>query len=166
MDNLETTYMNLKLKNPIIVASSGLTNSATKIVDCEKASAASVVVKSLFEEVLSANDWGIDSSTIMHPEAYDYVQSELQMQYGPEKYCDIISEAKKQVNIPVIASINCRSRKWWPDFAQKIQKSWADALELNIYKIATDPKIDSSQIENDYYNILKTVKQKSIFRYL
>jgi len=160
MDILETTYMNLKLRNPIIVASSGLTNSAAKIVDCEKAGAAAVVVKSLFEEVLSANDWGIDSSATMHPEAYDYVQSELQLQYGPEKYCDIISEAKEQVNIPVIASINCRGSKWWPDFAQKIEKAGADGLELNIYKIPTDTKTDSSQIENDYFTILKAVKEK------
>ena len=159
MENLETTYLKLKLKNPIIVASSGLTNSAEKIIECEKAGAAAVVVKSLFEEVLSANDWGIESSATMHPEAYDYLQSELQLQYGPEKYCDIISEAKKKVDIPVIGSINCRSNKWWPDFAQKIEKAGADALELNVYKIPTDPKIGGPEIENEYFDIVKTVKK-------
>jgi dihydroorotate dehydrogenase (fumarate) len=118
------------------------------------------VVKSLFEEVLSANDWGISSSTTMHPEAYDYVQSELQLQYGPDKYCEIIQEAKDKVEIPIIASINCRSSKWWPEFAEKIERAGADALELNVYKVPTDPKKDSSQIENEYYDIVKMVKQK------
>jgi dihydroorotate dehydrogenase (fumarate) len=160
MPNLETTYMNLSLKNPIIVASSGLTSSIEKIEACEKAGAAAVVVKSLFEEVLAQEDWGLEQSAPYHPEAQDYLYNELQMQYGPNKYCDLISEVKRRVTIPVIGSINCVSTKWWPEYAYKIESAGADAIELNIFKIPVDPEVDSTTIEKLYFDVLELVKTK------
>ena len=65
------------------------------------------------------------------------------------------------VFIPVIGSINCRSSKWWPDFAEKIEKAGADALELNVYKIPIDPKTDGSEIEKEYFDIVKIVKNRA-----
>ena len=76
MPNLETRYLNLTLKNPIIVGSSGLTNSAEKIKKCEEAGAGAVVIKSLFEEVLASEDWGLEQSAPYHPEAQDYPQAQ------------------------------------------------------------------------------------------
>ena len=113
MPDLSTTYMGLSLKNPIIAASSGITKSVEKIVDCEKAGAGAVVIKSVFEEVLAAQDFGIGESATYHTEAYDYMRSELELQYGPKEYCDLINEAKAFVDIPVIASVNCVTSKWW-----------------------------------------------------
>ena len=107
MPSLETTYMNLRLNNPIIVASSGLTNSVEKIKSCEEAGAGAIVIKSLFEEVLAQEDMGLSAAAPYHPEAYDYLNAEIQLQYGPNDYCNLISEAKSKVKIPVIASINC-----------------------------------------------------------
>jgi dihydroorotate dehydrogenase (fumarate) len=160
MPNLETKYMNLALKNPIIVASSGLTSTVEKIKACEEAGAAAVVVKSLFEEVLAQEDWGLEQSAPYHPEALDYLNSEIQMQYGPNKYCELISEAKNSVNIPVIGSINCRSTKWWPEFASKLEAAGADAIELNVFKIASDPELNSASIEGLYFEVLDKVKSK------
>jgi len=160
MPNLETKYMGMSLKNPIIAASSGLTRSAQKIQQCEDAGAGAVVVKSLFEEVLAQEDWTAGGAENMHPEAYDYVRSELKMQYAPNDYCDIISDAKNKVKIPVIASINCKSTKWWPDFAKKIESAGADGLELNVYKTAIDTDTDGIVLEKLYYDILDEVKSK------
>ena len=158
MPNLETKYLNLTLKNPIIVGSSGLTSTADKIVACEKSGAGAVVVKSLFEEVLANQDWGLEQSAGYHPEAQDYLNAELQMQYAPGDYCDLISEAKSKTGIPVIGSINCISTKWWPEFAKKIEVAGADALELNVFDIPNDPAINSATIENMYLEILDKVK--------
>jgi dihydroorotate dehydrogenase (fumarate) len=159
MPNLDTKYLNLNLKNPIIVGSSGLTSTAEKIVACEKSGAGAVVVKSLFEEVLAGQDWGLDQSAGFHPEALDYLTAELQMQYAPNPYCDLISEAKEKTKIPVIGSINCISTKWWPEFAKKIEYAGADALELNVFSIPNDPEISSATIENMYLEILEKVKE-------
>jgi len=160
MANLETRYLNLNLKNPIIVGSSGLTKTADKIADCEAAGAGAVVVKSLFEEVLAQEDYGISESASMHTEAIDYLRSELELQYEPQRYCDLISEAKSRVEIPVIASINCVSAKWWPSFARKIEAAGADALELNVFKTATDVEEDSADLEQLYFDILTQVKNE------
>jgi dihydroorotate dehydrogenase (fumarate) len=152
--------MNLKLKNPIIVASSGLTNSVEKISACEEAGAGAVVIKSMFEEVLAKDDWGLHEAAPYHPEAHDYLNAEIQLQYGPNDYCELISSAKSKVNIPVIASINCVSAKWWAEFALKVENAGADALELNIFSIPTDPEEESASLEKVYYDILESVKAK------
>ncbi|MBI9073043.1 MAG: hypothetical protein JEY94_15685 [Melioribacteraceae bacterium] len=106
MANLETKYLGLTLKNPLIVASSGLTKTPQKIEDCEKAGAGAVVIKSIFEEVLTQDASKIEQSIEAHPEAYDYLLSELELQYGFDEYVDLIKAAKDKVSIPVIASIN------------------------------------------------------------
>ncbi len=160
MPSLETRYMNLNLINPIIVASSGLTNSVDKILACENAGAGAVVIKSLFEEVLAKNDWGLTEAAPYHPEAHDYLNAEIQLQYGPNDYCDLISKAKSKVKIPVIASINCISAKWWAEFALKVENAGADALELNIFSIPTNPQEESATREKVYYDVLESVKAK------
>jgi dihydroorotate dehydrogenase (fumarate) len=160
MPDLSTKYMGLTLRNPIIVASSGLTKSVSKIVDCEKSGAGAVVIKSMFEEVLAQADYHIAESAPYHAEAYDYLRSQLELQYGTREYCDLIQEAKKQVSIPVIASINCLSSKWWIDYAGQFQEAGADALELNVFKTATNPQEDSAAIENMYFDIIEGVKKQ------
>lgn len=160
MIDLSTRYMGLDLKNPIIVGSCGLTKSVEKIQLCEQAGAGAVVIKSLFEEVLAKDDWELDKSTYIHPEAYDYIQSEIQMQYGPKEYCDLISTAKKKVRIPLIGSINCVSDRWWPNFARQMEESGVDAIELNVFSIPSDTSINSLAIEKKYFNILEIIKSK------
>ena len=159
MPNLETSYMNLKLKNPIIVGSSGFTKSVDKIVECAEAGAGAVVLKSLFEEALCRDTWEIENSSNVYPEAYDYIAGDLELQYGLGDYCKLIRDAKKAVDIPIIASINCVSDKWWPSFAKRIAEAGADALELNVFSIPSNAKVEPIEIENLYYSILQKVKQ-------
>ena len=160
MANLQTTYMNITLNNPIIVASSGLTKNVAKIKACAEAGAGAVVLKSLFEEAFQKDSFHIGDEKLTHPEMYEYLTSELQLQYGIVDYLKLIKDAKREVDIPIIASINCTSAKHWVDFSEKIEEAGADALELNVFTPATSIKEDSQAMENVYYEILDKVKEK------
>lgn len=160
MPNTSTVYMGLQLRNPIIVASSGLTRSLEKVKECEAAGAGAVVLKSLFEEVLIEKDFGMRDSIIDHAEAYDYYFARLERLYGAQDYTDMIRKIKAECTIPVIASINCVSADWWPDFAIQLEGAGADALELNVFTTATDLTMDSNKLEELYFQILRTVKMK------
>ncbi|MBN1542406.1 dihydroorotate dehydrogenase-like protein [candidate division KSB1 bacterium] len=160
MPSLRTRYLNLPLKNPIVVASSGLSKSAESIRACADAGAGAVVVKSLFEEAIAQEDWGMESSLSYHTEVYDYLRSEMQHQYGPRDYCRLIETAKKNVDIPVIASINCISAQWWPSYAAQIESAGADALELNVYPSVVDTDMRSQEVEHTYFEIIEAVREK------
>ena len=120
---LKTQYAGLELKNPIIAASSGLTDNVEKIVALEKAGVGAVVLKSLFEEQLAAqSEHLLNSSDSDYPEAYDYLQNIVKA-HEVEKYLTLIREARKAVSIPVIASINCYDDGSWESFAADLEKS-------------------------------------------
>ena len=132
---LKTQYAGLELKNPIIAASSGLTDNVEKIVALEKAGVGAVVLKSLFEEQLAAqSEHLLNSSDSDYPEAYDYLQNIVKA-HEVEKYLTLIREARKAVSIPVIASINCYDDGSWESFAADLEKAGASAIELNVQKI-------------------------------
>ena len=141
MANLETTYMGLKLKNPIIVGSSGLTNSVENVIEIAKEGAGAVVLKSLFEEqIKQAANQTFDQGEFSnyYPEAQDYIQN-----YSAENdvaiYLNLIKECKANVDIPIIASINCMSDSEWINFAKKMEEAGADGLELNVFVLPSDP---------------------------
>jgi len=164
MVNLETTYMGLKLKNPIIVGSSGLTNSVENIIEIERNGAGAVVLKSLFEEqIMHAASHTMSQQEFgnYYPEADDYIRNYTR-DNDVAKYLDLISESKKAVNIPIIASINCVSGNEWIDFAKKVESAGADALELNVFILPSDPDKEGVVNEAVYFEIaekiLKTVK--------
>ncbi len=161
MPNLETQYLGLALRNPVVVASSGLTKSVDRIKECAEAGAGAVVIKSLFEEAIAQEDWGLGDSRAFHTEVYDYLRADLQRQYGPKEYRTMIEKAKKAVDIPVIASINCVSDKYWPSYAVEIEAAGADALELNVFTTANDPETTSEEMERLYVEIIQNVRSKT-----
>ncbi len=162
MANLETSWMGLNLKNPIIAGSSGLTNSVENIVELERNGAGAVVLKSLFEEQIAASV----SHTIEHneydnyyPEAEDYIRNYT---HGNDVsvYLDLIRTSKQAVSIPIIASINCVSDSDdWVSFAKKIEEAGADGLELNIFILPSDPGKSGEENEKVYFNIIKKVSE-------
>lgn len=160
MANLETTYLGVKLKNPIVVSSSGLTNSVEKIKQLEKAGAGAVVLKSLFEEQINheINNEISSGHGFDYPEAVDYVR-EYTRENSVAAYLQMIKDAKKAVEIPVIASINCFSSDEWVNFAQDIQDAGADAIELNVFRVNTDKNSDASEYEQIYYDIAQNVSE-------
>jgi len=165
MADLTTRYMGLTLRNPIIAGSSGLTNSVEKVVDLEKAGAGAVVLKSVFEEQIKAR---VNTSVVQsdasysYPEAEDYIGNYTKENEVAE-YLELIRQCKSKVSIPVIASINCISLSEWLSFAVKIQEAGADALELNVFVLPSDPKRSGDQNEQVYLDIaLAIIKAVSI----
>lgn len=156
MINLSTEYAGLKLRNPLIAASSGLTNSISKIKQLEKAGLGAIVLKSLFEEQIDSHSEKL-SLTSDYPEASDYINAYVEMNHV-EKYLDLIRLAKSSCNIPIIASINCYKVARWIDFAKSIEEAGADALELNVFLINTGEYGDR-HLEESYIKIVREVKK-------
>ena len=156
MHNLETTYLGLKLKNPVIVSSSGLTNSVEKIKVLEENGAGAVVLKSLFEEQIK-HEAGAMSDGSDYPEAMDYINFYMKNN-SVSDYLNLIKDAKANVQIPVIASINCVTSNEWVDFAKKIQDAGADALEINVYMLPTDKHASSESYEQLYIDLARELK--------
>jgi dihydroorotate dehydrogenase (fumarate) len=152
MINLNTNYLGLTLRNPLIISSSGLTNSIEKIRKLEELGAGAVVLKSLFEEQINY-EAGMYVENGLYPEAYDYI-SNYSKSNSIEDYLKLIEGAKQTVHIPVIASINCISVSEWVSFAKNIQEAGADALELNVFFIASDKEKKSESYENLYNELL------------
>ncbi len=159
MADLATSYMGLKLRNPIIVSSSDLTKTTEGIIRCYDAGAGAVVLKSLFEEqfLIRENVEGEDG--IIYPEALDYLRRGGLLEYAPEKICQMIEEAKKEINIPIIASINCQSPRLWPSYARQFEEAGADGLELNIYFLPIGLESPGAEYEEYHLKILEEVKK-------
>ncbi len=157
MADLSTTYAGLKLRNPFIISSSGLTNSVDKIRKLDSLGAGAIVLKSLFEEQIQWDTGKLLEGTD-YPEAFDYVKHYTQNNSIAE-YLGLIREAKKAVNIPVIASINCVSASEWMKFASKVEEAGADALELNIYILPVDKEKTSADYEKIYFDLLSGIKK-------
>jgi dihydroorotate dehydrogenase (fumarate) len=159
MKKLDTTYLGLKLKNPVVVASSGLTNSVAKIKGLEEAGAAAVVLKSLFEEQINGEVSHLISKDPQnsYPEAEDYIRNYTRQNTVAE-HLDLLRKVKSEVSIPVIASINAVSASEWTGFAKDFEKAGADALELNIFYVPTTRSEKPEDIEQLYIDVLKKVK--------
>jgi len=158
--------MGLTLRNPLIIASSGLTDSFGKIAELERNGAGAVVLKSLFEEqiILEAEHnlkEARDNRLIYaeYSETLDYIDVHVsEKELG--KYLDIIKQVKKDLMIPLIASVNCISNIGWTGFAKQIEKAGADALELNIFITPFGFDNNCEETEKKYYKILRKVKQE------
>lgn len=162
MSDLSTTYMGLQLRNPLIVSSSGLTQTVEGVRRCADAGAGAVVLKSIFEEQI---DHDADSFTRMtdssawHPEAQEYVDRfGREEQFG--RYLELIRNAKEAVSIPVIASVHCVTAGAWIDYAQRVAQAGADGLELNVFVLPSDPRLDARANENVYFDVARKVMRK------
>jgi dihydroorotate dehydrogenase (fumarate) len=176
MENLQTTYLGLKLRNPLIAGSCGLTNSVSNIKELAKKGVGAIVVKSLFEEQIQIeaekvikNDTDGVSTFNMAPdtllskrifdyeEAYSYIY-DFAKRNTLGKYLSFLEEAKRSVDIPLIASINCVSNQDWHAFSKKIEETGIDALELNIYILPSDWRRSGEDNEKIYYDIIREVR--------
>ena len=162
--DLSTTYLGLKLKNPLVASASPLSKSVDSYRQLEDAGIAAVVNYSLFEEQITHQIYELDHyltrGTESFAESLTYFPEPSEIKEGSEEYLKHIARVKKAVKIPVIGSLNAYSEGGWVSYAKKIQEAGADALELNIYFLPTDPKISSLDVENIYLNILKSVKEQ------
>ncbi|MTJ53044.1 dihydroorotate dehydrogenase-like protein [Anabaena sp. UHCC 0253] len=160
--NLTTTYLGLELKSPLVPSASPLSEDIDNIKLMEDAGAGAVVMHSLFEEQLILEKYELHHhltyGTESFPEALTYFPDITNFRVGPEEYLDHIRKAKETVNIPIIASLNGCSVGGWTEYATLIQDAGASALELNIYYVPTNPDLTSTEIEQNYIDILTSVK--------
>jgi dihydroorotate dehydrogenase (fumarate) len=161
--DLSTTYLGLRLKNPLVISACPLTAQIDQLRRLQEAGAAAAVLPSLFEEqieheadeIARVYDFHRDSfaeSLTYFPEEQDYVT-------GPEEYLQTITKAKKVVDIPVIASLNGTSKGGWIRYAKMMQDAGADALELNIYFVAADAELTGREVESRYLDLVAAAKQ-------
>jgi len=160
--DLTTNYLGLKLRSPLVISASPLSEDVGNIRRMEDAGAAAVVLHSLFEEQLRQDrlelNRHLESGTESFAEALTYFPDAEEYHLGPDEYLKHIAAAKKATNIPIIASLNGSSAGGWTSFAKQIQQAGADALELNIYYIPTDMNLTGTEVELTYVEILKSVK--------
>ena len=160
--DLSTTYLGLPLKNPLMPGASPMVDKLDTVRRLEDAGAAAIVMHSLFEEQITSQqlaefahtEFSADSSS----EASSYFPQMADYALGPDKYLEQIAKIKDTVSIPVIGSLNGISIGGWTDHARLIQQAGADALELNVYYVATNPNESGTEVEQRTLDILEAVK--------
>jgi len=156
MEKLTSSYLGLTLRSPLIVSSSRLTSTLENLVDAELKGAGAVVLKSLFEEQIMDHIKSLPSSS-GYPEADEYM-AYYTKSHSVDEYLSLIKAAKKNLDIPVIPSINCYSSEGWTDFAKKIADTGADALEVNVFFMPLDRKSSSADSEKVYFELIEKLK--------
>jgi dihydroorotate dehydrogenase (fumarate) len=159
--DLSTKYLGLSLKNPLVVSATPLTEDIANIRKMEDAGAAAVVMHSLFEEQIAIESMQLDKSLSAgesYAESISYFPDLSNYNMGPDGYLEQIRKAKAAVKIPVIASLNGTSSGGWIRYAKKMEEAGADALELNIYTIPTNPDVTSEQVEQSHAKLVSEVK--------
>jgi dihydroorotate dehydrogenase (fumarate) len=163
MPDLTTTYMGLTLRTPLVVSSCPLCESVENIRRMEEAGAGAVVLHSLFEEQINIEsellDRYLSHGADCYAEALSYFPDLATYKLGPEEYLEHIRRAKSAVSIPIIGSLNGVTPSGWIRYAKAIQQAGADALELNIYYIPTDPNLTGADVERRYVELVRAVKE-------
>ncbi|MBN1535913.1 MAG: dihydroorotate dehydrogenase-like protein [Anaerolineales bacterium] len=164
MVDLSTSYLGLSLKNPLIASASPLSQKVSTVQALEQKGIAAIVVYSLFEEQITMESLKLHDDLMRTSDTFAEAHTGFPdlglYKMGPEPYLDHLRELKKAVKIPVIASLNGVSQGGWIDYAQKIEQTGVDALELNIYYLVTDPNITAAQLEDDYINLVRNIRQR------
>jgi len=164
MVDLTTTYLGLKLKNPLVASPSPLSEKVENVVRMEQAGIAAVVMYSLFEEQIIHEslelDYFLTRGTESFAEALTYFPNMGKFSLAPDKYIESLEKTKLAVNIPVLGSLNGVSTGGWIEYAQKIQDAGADGLELNLYYLPTDINLTSTQLEDNYLKLVNDVRGK------
>lgn len=164
MIDLTTSYLGLKLKNPLVASASPLSKKVDSVRSLEDAGISAVVLYSLFEEQIihesRALDFFLNQGTYTYAEALTYFPDMGHYNIGPEAYLELINKLKSAVQIPVIGSLNGITSGGWVEYAKKIEQAGADALELNIYYIPTDLSLASPELEQTYLDLVSDVRKQ------
>lgn len=164
MVDLSTSYLGLTLKNPLIASASPLSQKVSTVQALEQKGVAAVVVYSLFEEQITMESIKLHEDLMRTSDTFAEAHSGFPdlglYRMGPEPYLDHLRALKNSVKIPIIASLNGVTPGGWTDYAQKIEQTGVDALELNIYTLATDPEKTAAQLEDTYIDLVSNLRQR------
>jgi dihydroorotate dehydrogenase (fumarate) len=161
--DISTKYLGLELTNPLVASASPLTGKLETLLQLEEAGAAAAVLPSLFEEQIEHDSWAVhdlyDYNSAISPEFFgSYVPEMESYNTGPDHYLELLEKAKKSLSIPIIASLNGMSPGGWTKYARYMEEAGADALELNVYRVATDIDRTGGEIEKSYTELVTDVK--------
>jgi dihydroorotate dehydrogenase (fumarate) len=163
MTDLSTTYMGIRLKNPIVPSANPIAADLDGVKRLEDAGAAAVTLPSLFEEQIEMEAEQLahfmEDGTYINPEAPTHFPALDEFRRGPKEYVEHIRKASQAVSIPVIASLNGISPGGWTSYARQFQEAGAAAIELNVYYLDTDPKMTGAEVEKRYLDVLTQVKE-------
>lgn len=161
MSDLTTTYLGLALKNPLVASASPLSKKVSVVRQLEDAGIAAIVMYSLFEEQITHEshelDHFLERGTHSYAESLSYFPDLDHYNLEPERYLEHLQRVKEAVDIPVIGSLNGISSGGWVEYARKVEQAGADALELNIYYVPTDPDLSSAELEDTYVCLVRDV---------
>jgi dihydroorotate dehydrogenase (fumarate) len=164
MVDLSTTYLGLKLANPLVPSASPLARSLDNLRRMEDAGAGAVVLHSLFEEQINAESHTLDHflshGTDSFAEALSFFPEPSEFQLAPDQYLEHLRRAKQALSIPVIASLNGVSTGGWVKYARYMEQAGVDALELNMYFVPTDPDLTTGAVEDNYVHLLRDVRKQ------
>ena len=162
MSDISTRYLGLALKSPLVASASPLCESVPNIRELEDAGVGAVILPSLFEEQLELESNALDDDLWRGADSFPESQSVLpdlqDYNLGPDGYLQLIEGAKAAVDIPVIASLNGVSPGGWAEYAKLMSEAGADAIELNIYSIATEPTVSAAEVEKGYVDLVRQIK--------
>lgn len=157
MADLVTEYMGLALQSPVVLASSALSNRVDNLQVAEAHGAGAVVLRSLFEEQLETPAAAVAAA--LDGEGWPDVRAHFPPQrVGPHEYLSLVERAKRALEIPVIASLNCAAAGTWTEFAREIEQAGADALEVNLYAVEADPAVSAAEVEARYLEAVAAVR--------
>ena len=163
--NLETSYLGLKLNSPIVVSACSLSDSIDNIVRMEDSGAGAVVMYSLFEEHIRSEEAKHHGQHAGHrfavSEVMDFMPDEQKSLRSPYEYLEKVRKAKSRVEIPIFGSLNGISSEGWVEYARLIEEAGADGLELNIFFIPGNMEISSAEVEKQYVQIIRAIRQET-----
>ncbi len=162
--DITTKYLGLDLSNPLVASSSPLTGKLNTLAQLEEAGAAAVVLPSLFEEQIEHDSWAVhdlyEYGSAISPEAFGgYIPEMEGYNTGPDHYLELLEKAKDNLTIPVIASLNGMSPGGWTAYAKTMEEAGADAIELNVYRVATDVNMTGGELEQGYIDLVTDVRE-------
>jgi dihydroorotate dehydrogenase (fumarate) len=162
MTDLTSTYLGLSLSGPVIASAGPLTGRIESLLQLEAAGASAVVLPSLFEEEVVAEELSLhealEQGTNSFAESLDYFPSTDFYDVGPQRHVRLVAEAKRRLSIPVIASVNATRPGSWTSYATMMADAGADAIELNVYAMATDPTRGAAEVEASYLDLVRDVR--------
>ena len=163
MTRLNTTYLGMKLRSPIVVSACTLSEKVDNILRMEDAGAGAVVMFSMFEEQIRKEEEQMNtilqSTSHVFAEASDYFPDMDEYHVATHKYLETIRLAKQRVHIPIIGSLNGITPEGWIEYGQQLEQAGADALEINIFYIPADIRLSGAEVEQRYLDIIRLLKK-------
>ena len=160
--DLTSTYLGMTLRNPVVASPGPVTGDPDQWRRLEEAGVGAIVLPSLFEEEITSESWWVsdllDEGRDVVAEASDYLPEFEDYSIGPDRFLDLVTRAKATVAVPVIASLNGTTSGGWVDYASRLVEAGADAIELNVYDVITEPRVTGTDVEDRIIDLVTTIR--------